>query len=153
MRQVHLWFRQENIALPVVRYSAEERRSIAWRLPVYNCTMSRFNEARAVEPGKTAVAEQDVVAARRASMRPGLLGPGRPACRGRSTSRRCSFNEALAVGPGKTPKVRRPAAGALQASMRPGLLGPGRRGHITSLRVGVGVASMRPGLLGPGRPF
>ena len=36
MRQVHLWFRQENIALPVVRYSAEEGRSIAWRLPVYN---------------------------------------------------------------------------------------------------------------------
>jgi excisionase family DNA binding protein len=36
MRQVHLWFRRENIALPVVRYSAEEGRSIAWRLPVYN---------------------------------------------------------------------------------------------------------------------
>jgi hypothetical protein len=36
MRQVHLWFRQEHIALPVVRYSAEEGRSIAWRLPVYN---------------------------------------------------------------------------------------------------------------------
>src|ERR1700680_4490370 len=26
MRQVHLWFRQEHIALPVVRYSAEEGR-------------------------------------------------------------------------------------------------------------------------------
>src|ERR1700680_400781 len=36
MRQVHLWFRQEHIALPVVRYSAEEGRNIAWRLPVYN---------------------------------------------------------------------------------------------------------------------
>ena len=36
MRQVHLWFRQEHIALPVVRYSAEDGRSIAWRLPVYN---------------------------------------------------------------------------------------------------------------------
>jgi DNA invertase Pin-like site-specific DNA recombinase len=36
MRQVHLWFRQEHIALPVVRYSAEVGRSIAWRLPVYN---------------------------------------------------------------------------------------------------------------------
>ena len=36
MRQVHLWFRQEHITLPVVRYSAEEGRNIAWRLPVYN---------------------------------------------------------------------------------------------------------------------
>jgi DNA invertase Pin-like site-specific DNA recombinase len=36
MRQVHLWFRQEHIALPVVRYSAEVGRSIGWRLPVYN---------------------------------------------------------------------------------------------------------------------
>jgi len=27
MRQVHLWFRQEHIALPVVRYSAEEGRN------------------------------------------------------------------------------------------------------------------------------
>jgi Recombinase/Resolvase, N terminal domain len=36
MRQVHLWFRQENIALPAVRYSAEEGRGIVWRLPVYN---------------------------------------------------------------------------------------------------------------------
>jgi hypothetical protein len=36
MRQVHLWFRKEHITLPVVRYSAEEGRSIAWRLPVYN---------------------------------------------------------------------------------------------------------------------
>jgi len=36
MRQVHLWLRHEHIALPVVRYSAEEGRGIAWRLPVYN---------------------------------------------------------------------------------------------------------------------
>jgi hypothetical protein len=36
MRQVHLWFRQEHIAIPVIRYSAEEGHGIAWRLPVYN---------------------------------------------------------------------------------------------------------------------
>jgi hypothetical protein len=36
MRQVHLWFRQEHVALPAVRHSTEEGRGIAWRLPVYN---------------------------------------------------------------------------------------------------------------------
>jgi hypothetical protein len=35
MRQIHLWFRQEYFALPVVRYSAEEGRGIAGRLLVY----------------------------------------------------------------------------------------------------------------------
>ncbi len=35
VRQVHLWFRQESIALPAVTYGAQGRR-IAWKLPVYN---------------------------------------------------------------------------------------------------------------------
>ncbi len=34
MRQIHLWFRQEYVALPVIRYSAEEGRGIAGRLLV-----------------------------------------------------------------------------------------------------------------------
>ena len=36
IRQVHLWFRQERIALPAVRYTADDGRSIVWNLPVYN---------------------------------------------------------------------------------------------------------------------
>jgi len=36
IRQVHLWFRQEHIALPAVRYTADDGRSIVWNLPVYN---------------------------------------------------------------------------------------------------------------------
>ena len=36
IRQVHLWFRQERIALPAVRYTADDCRSIVWKLPVYN---------------------------------------------------------------------------------------------------------------------
>ena len=36
IRQVHLWLRQERIALPAVRYTVEEGRSIVWKLPVYN---------------------------------------------------------------------------------------------------------------------
>jgi len=36
IRQVHLWFRQEHIALPAVRYTADDGRSIVWKLPVYN---------------------------------------------------------------------------------------------------------------------
>jgi DNA invertase Pin-like site-specific DNA recombinase len=36
IRQVHLWLRHERIALPAVRYTAEEGRSIIWKLPVYN---------------------------------------------------------------------------------------------------------------------
>ena len=35
VRQVHLWFRQEGILLPVVCYGAEGRR-LEWRPPVYN---------------------------------------------------------------------------------------------------------------------
>jgi excisionase family DNA binding protein len=36
IRQVHLWFREERIALPGVRYTADDGRSIVWKLPVYN---------------------------------------------------------------------------------------------------------------------
>ena len=36
IRQVHVWLRQERIALPAVRYTAAEGRSIVWKLPVYN---------------------------------------------------------------------------------------------------------------------
>src|SRR5262252_2776575 len=35
-RQVHVWLRDEGIALPVARHTAAEGRSIAWRLPLYN---------------------------------------------------------------------------------------------------------------------
>ncbi len=35
VRQVHLWFRQERIALPAVTYGQDARR-IEWKLPVYN---------------------------------------------------------------------------------------------------------------------
>jgi excisionase family DNA binding protein len=35
VRQVHLWFRHESIALPAVAYGAEGR-VIEWKLPVYN---------------------------------------------------------------------------------------------------------------------
>jgi DNA invertase Pin-like site-specific DNA recombinase len=35
VRQVHLWFRQERIALPAVSYGQDARR-IEWKLPVYN---------------------------------------------------------------------------------------------------------------------
>jgi DNA invertase Pin-like site-specific DNA recombinase len=36
VRQVHLWLRDEGIALPVACHSATEGHSIAWRLPLYN---------------------------------------------------------------------------------------------------------------------
>ncbi|HKM80977.1 MAG TPA: recombinase family protein [Candidatus Acidoferrum sp.] len=35
VRQVHLWFRQERIALPAVRHGVEGRR-LEWKPPVYN---------------------------------------------------------------------------------------------------------------------
>jgi DNA invertase Pin-like site-specific DNA recombinase len=36
VRQVHVWLRDEGIALPVARHAAAEGRSIVWRLPLYN---------------------------------------------------------------------------------------------------------------------
>ena len=36
VRQVHLWLRDEGIALPVASHSAVEERSVVWRLPLYN---------------------------------------------------------------------------------------------------------------------
>ncbi len=36
VRQVHLWLRDEGIALPVKSHKAAEGRSIVWRLPLYN---------------------------------------------------------------------------------------------------------------------
>ena len=36
IRQVHLWFRHERIALPAVNYTVADGRSIVWKLPVYN---------------------------------------------------------------------------------------------------------------------
>ena len=36
VRQVHLWFRDEGIALPVACHSAGERDGTVWRLPLYN---------------------------------------------------------------------------------------------------------------------
>ena len=36
VRQVHVWLRDEGIALPVACHRATEGRSIAWRLPLYN---------------------------------------------------------------------------------------------------------------------
>ena len=35
VRQVHVWFRQEGIALPAVRHGQEDRR-LEWKAPVYN---------------------------------------------------------------------------------------------------------------------
>ncbi len=35
VRQVHLWLRQERIALPAIGYGPEGRR-VEWKLPVYN---------------------------------------------------------------------------------------------------------------------
>jgi hypothetical protein len=36
VRQVHVWLRDEGIALPVACHRAGEERSIVWRLPLYN---------------------------------------------------------------------------------------------------------------------
>jgi hypothetical protein len=36
VRQVHVWLRDEGIALPVASHSAEDGHSIVWRLPLYN---------------------------------------------------------------------------------------------------------------------
>ena len=36
VRQVHVWLRDEGIALPVACHRAAEGRSIVWRLPLYN---------------------------------------------------------------------------------------------------------------------
>ncbi len=36
VRQVHLWLRDEGIALPVASHKAAEGRSIVWKLPLYN---------------------------------------------------------------------------------------------------------------------
>jgi DNA invertase Pin-like site-specific DNA recombinase len=36
VRQVHVWLREEGIALPVACHSTAEGRSIVWRLPLYN---------------------------------------------------------------------------------------------------------------------
>jgi DNA invertase Pin-like site-specific DNA recombinase len=36
VRQVHMWLRDEGIALPVASHSAVEGRSVAWGLPLYN---------------------------------------------------------------------------------------------------------------------
>src|ERR1700740_1124333 len=36
VRQVHVWLRDEGIALPVACHRAAEGRSIAWKLPLYN---------------------------------------------------------------------------------------------------------------------
>jgi hypothetical protein len=36
VRQVHVWLRDEGIALPIACHSAAEGRSIVWRLPLYN---------------------------------------------------------------------------------------------------------------------
>jgi len=36
VRQVHVWLRDDGIALPVACHSAVEGRSIVWRLPLYN---------------------------------------------------------------------------------------------------------------------
>ena len=36
VRQVHVWLRDEGIALPVASHRAAEGRSIAWKLPLYN---------------------------------------------------------------------------------------------------------------------
>ena len=36
VRQVHVWLRDEGIALPVACHRAAEGRNIAWKLPLYN---------------------------------------------------------------------------------------------------------------------
>ena len=36
VRQVHVWLREEGIALPAARHSAAEGRIVVWRLPLYN---------------------------------------------------------------------------------------------------------------------
>ena len=35
MRQVHIWLREEGIALPAARHGAAEGRIVGWRLPLY----------------------------------------------------------------------------------------------------------------------
>jgi DNA invertase Pin-like site-specific DNA recombinase len=39
-RQVHVWLRDEGIALPVSSYNAVSGRSIVWKLPIYNTVLN-----------------------------------------------------------------------------------------------------------------
>ncbi len=95
-----------------------------------------------------AVADGDATA----SMRPGLLCPGRDAEMQKRLGLSDSFNEAGAFMPRKVASNHNGLAAIGVASMRPGLLCPGRspcrRGWWRRRR-----ASMRPGLLCPGRLF
>ena len=86
-----------------------------------------FNEAGAVMPRKGRGAARSAPPFRRASMRPGLLCPGKQALAG-----------ALALPDG--------------ASMRPGLLCPGKD-EAAGGEAAARPASMRPGLLCPGKPM
>ena len=100
-------------------------------------------------PGRAAHFERLLDQRMLASMRPGLLCPGRgpppaPQRRGRGASMRPGL-----LCPGRGP-LRAMPGGRKTASMRPGLLCPGRRGCPPCPRDGR-VASMRPGLLCPGR--
>ena len=137
---------------------------------------ARFNEARALRPGRLPDVTGPLALARRiASMRPGRFGPGDP--RG---ARRCprpsrsGFNEARALRPGRrrtsaswirTTRTGFNEARALRpgrrraedvgsvvlddASMRPGRFGPGDHARRRVLMSANG-ASMRPGRFGPG---
>src|SRR5215207_1067916 len=40
VRQVHVWLRDEDIALPVASHSAAEGHGIVWRLPLYNTVLN-----------------------------------------------------------------------------------------------------------------
>ncbi len=94
------------------------------RHPAQGNPKCSFNEAGANWPRNSAAARRDAVLLKRASMRPGPIGPG-----------------ILRMGP--------ETFQAFRASMRPGPIGPG----IALARLpclGVAAASMRPGPIGPG---
>ena len=134
-----------------------------------------FNEAGAVMPRKVASSSRSVGLSASASMRPGLLCPGREDARavvvragaasmrpgllcpgrhhrpGAPQSAGAGFNEAGAVMPRKARRAWRTGTGQGRASMRPGLLCPGRPEIVASHGERRRPASMRPGLLCPGR--
>ena len=88
--------------------------------------LSRFNEAGAVMPRKRPIFRLVSKRFFSASMRPGLLCPGKGGGCWAIASARPSFNEAGAVMPRKRGRGRRAGREGPHASMRPGLLCPGK---------------------------
>ena len=50
VRQVHVWLRDEGIALPVKSHKAAEGRCIVWRLPLYNTVHNILQPPKALRP-------------------------------------------------------------------------------------------------------